>query len=207
MPTEFMTEKFVKDRKSLWPSLFDVEKMKKNRPIYLEKMRELLKQVEEKYAPKSENQQWILPGQHPTFADLNLGWTLKWALYQLRLKKEEGMRETDFPHLYRWLSRYAEHCKRGEKELKRELKGDEAKEMILNSKAEYQPVEHYEKESISIGTPVQIFATDCRDIHPQSGKIVAINQRETVIDLGNGLRMHHPRNGFKVVPEPNQSKL
>lgn len=52
---------------------------------------------------------------------------------------------------------------------------------------------------LKAGDTVKVDPNDAElDSHPQHGKLVGLNWKETVIELDNGLRLHFPKVGYVV---------
>ena len=58
-----------------------------------------------------------------------------------------------------------------------------------------------EKDPLGIkaGTDVTVENSDTEaGAHPQKGKLVGVNNKEVVVELKNGIRVHFPRIGYVV---------
>ncbi|KAI6393273.1 hypothetical protein MCOR20_010884, partial [Pyricularia oryzae] len=87
----------------------------------------------------------------------------------------------------------------------RKLKGKEAAQLILASRhnEDYTGAEltAADGEGLTRGSMVRLWPTDTGSGHRDSGKLVHMDQAEIVIENLRGVRIHAPRQGFKVRAE------
>lgn len=60
-------------------------------------------------------------------------------------------------------------------------------------------VDEQDPLGIRVGADVSVENSDTEPgAHPQHGKLVGVNGRETVLELKDGIRLHFPRVGYVV---------
>ena len=131
-----------------------------------------------------------------------------------------------FPKVFAWIERFRKAVADRKKELgegvkRKPLKGEKAASEILGSPFREELAENsvdnkdpvVAAEGLGKGVNVRLWPTDTGVLHKETGRLVAFNKNETVIETldksGDVLvRLHAPRHGFRVrKTEGNEAKL
>lgn len=191
MPTAALTQEFIKDRETIFPGLNNPS-YGDLRPSGLAEMKAKFQIIENDFLGKSSGP--FVTGEKFGIADLHAGWAVGWALKAIGLAQEPGFGESDFPRIYKWVASWpkAEYSDLGKEKVWETIKSAEytAEDIGVNDK---DPL------GISAGTAVTVENSDTEPgAHPQKGKLVGLNDNETVVELDNGIRVHFPRIGYVV---------
>lgn len=189
IPVAALTPDFVKDRESIFPSLKNPD-YASLRPSGLAEMRQKFNIIEHSFLSASP----FVAGEKFGLADAHVGWAVGWSLEKLGLGQEPGFSHQDYPRIHKWLSS-------GPKPDFKDIGEDDVKELLLNSEYSANEIGVDESDYLGIkqGTEVTVESSDAKaGAHPQKGKLVGLDQRETVVELKNGLRVHFPRVGYVV---------
>ncbi|KAH6644302.1 hypothetical protein C7974DRAFT_18294 [Boeremia exigua] len=199
IPTAALTPEFIKDRLTIFPALANPN-YAELRPSGLAEIKAKFNIIEKEFLGSSPSA--FISGEKFGLADLHAGWAVGWALKAIGLGQEPGFGEQDFPRIYKWVASWPkpQYTDLSQEQLMDKLKDADytAKEIGVNEK---DPL------SIRAGTDVTVENSDTEaGAHPQKGKLVGTNDRETVIELKNGIRVHFPRIGY-VVKEAKASGM
>jgi glutathione S-transferase len=191
VPTAALTPEFIKDRVTIFPAL-DNPKYGELRPSGLAEMKAKFHIIENDFLGKSSGP--FIAGEKFGLADLHTGWAVGWSLKAIGLDQESGFGEADFPRIYKWVSSWPtpQYTDRPQEQVWRAIKGAEytAKDIGVNDQ---DPL------GIKAGTNVTVENSDTEaGAHPQKGTLVGLNNKETVVELRNGIRLHFPRIGYVV---------
>ena len=141
----------------------------------------------------------FIGGDKVGVADIHSSWMLKWAMQTLDLQKEPGFSAKDFPKFHNWINGLSDHTPENDVP---KLKAKEAHEKILNSDYAVPSlgVPEGDPTGLKKGQDVVVVTNDDSrpEDHPQKGKLDGLSNREIVIQLENGLRVHFPRIGIYV---------
>ncbi|CAF0981637.1 unnamed protein product [Didymodactylos carnosus] len=186
-----MPPSFIEDRKDLFPLLIDPN-FEQLRPHALSETRGYLTTLE-----NNLHSDWIL-GQDLSLGDIEIIWVLRWALLDLKFSEEPSLSKEQFPKVYTWIDRFMVQVEKN-KSPSIQIKGDEAKRIILASNLDpVSGVDSNDPLLLKEGDQVVINSTDAKPTHPQEGKLIGLNGKETVIELDNGIHVHFPRIGYRV---------
>ncbi|KAF3011212.1 hypothetical protein E8E13_011619 [Curvularia kusanoi] len=191
IPTAALTPEFVKDRLTIFPSLANPN-YGELRPSGLGEMKAKFNIIENEFLAKSSGS--FIAGEKFGLADLHAGWAVGWALKAIGLGQEPGFGEKDYPRIYKWLASWP-------KPQYTDLSEDALKETLQNAAYSAKDIGVNEKDPLGIkkGSQVTVENSDTEPgAHPQHGKLVGVNEKETVIELENGIRLHFPRIGYLV---------
>ena len=191
VPTAALTPEFVKDRLAIFPALNNPS-YGELRPSGLAEMRAKFQMIENDFLGKSTGP--FIAGEKFGLADLHAGWAVGWSLKAIGLGQEPGFSEQDFPSIYKWVASWPtpQYTELSQEEVWEKVKGAEytAKDIGVNDR---DPLD------MKAGTDVTVENSDTEaGAHPQKGKLVGVNDRETVVELKNGIRVHFPRVGYVV---------
>lgn len=152
---------------------------------------------------------WILQTDKPSLADIEAIWPFHWLITlpgSPALPANQVSAEL-FPRVFAWIQRFdkAVGAAGSSGPKPRKLKGKEAAQLILASRhnEDYTGAEltAADGEGLTRGSMVRLWPTDTGSGHRDSGKLVHMDQAEIVIENLRGVRIHAPRQGFKVRAE------
>lgn len=161
-----------------------------SRPHALSEMKAMLAIFETAYLP---HQDWLL-GDRFSLGDVHVAWALKWFLLDLGNQSEPGFGSDNLPKVHEWLTRYIRETKLDMKT----LDATEAKEIILSGEYAKLVIEDDPLE-VRVGDLVSVYPTDAEPTHLTTGKLRALSSRESVVELQNGIRVHSPRLGQRII--------
>lgn len=189
IPVAALTPDFVKDRETIFPGLKNPD-YASLRPSGLAEMRQKFNIIENDFLGKTG----FIAGDKFGLADVHVGWAVGWSLEKIGLGQEPGFSHQDYPKIHKWLSSWP-------KPEFKDIGEEDVKELLLTSEYSAKDIGVDEKDYLGIkqGTEVTVENSDTKaGAHPQKGKLVGLDQRETVVELKNGLRVHFPRVGYVV---------
>lgn len=189
IPVAALTPEFIRDRETIFPSLKDPN-YASLRPSGLAEMRQKFNIIENDFLSKSS----FVAGDKFGLADVHVGWAVGWSLEKIGLGQEPGFSHQDHPRIHKWLSSWP-------KPNFKDIGEEDVKELLLNSEYSGKDIGVDENDYLGIkqGTDVTVENSDTKPgAHPQKGKLVGLDQRETIVELKNGLRVHFPRIGYVV---------
>ncbi|KAL0491898.1 glutathione S-transferase [Acrasis kona] len=197
-------ESFKEDRRTLWPK-FASKESSAQRPHNLSQLGYHIHNIENVL---QDGRKWMLGGDQPTLADLYIGFVLHFILFVLRTNTQEGFKRESLRNVHEFTTRYNHYIKSLSPTLTK-INGQSAKDLIESSNTEYAPTQHDTTDGtkINVGDQVEIVPSDQRAVNLQRGILVALNAREIVLDVGNRLRVHAPRLGFKLMKVELKSNL
>ncbi|KAJ4984249.1 glutathione S-transferase [Stagonosporopsis vannaccii] len=191
IPTAALTPEFVKDRLTIFPGLANPS-YAELRPSGLAEMKAKFSIIENEFLGSSLGA--FISGEKFGLADIHAGWAVGWALKAIGLGQEPGFGENDFPRIYKWVASWP-----------KPQYTDVSQEQLLDimKSAAYTTkdigVNDRDPLGIKAGTDVTVENSDTEfGAHPQKGKLVGVNDREIVLELKNGIRVHFPRIGYLV---------
>ncbi|KZM20194.1 uncharacterized protein EKO05_0001098 [Ascochyta rabiei] len=191
VPTVALTPEFIKDRVTIFPALNNPN-FGELRPSGLAEMKAKFQIIENDFLGKSSGP--FIAGEKFGLADLHAGWAVGWSLKAIGLGQEPGFSAQDFPRIYKWVSSWPTP------EYK-DLSQEDVWEVVQNAEYTAKDIGVNEKDPIGFkaGTHVTVESGDTEPgAHPQKGKLVGLNDKETVVELKNGIRLHFPRIGYVV---------
>ncbi|KAF5331708.1 hypothetical protein D9611_007708 [Ephemerocybe angulata] len=213
LPWEKLPAPFLKDRGDLMgaPSI-NAKGIIASRDGALSQLSSHLALLEEQL---SDGREWLLDTAQPGLPDISVHFILAWA------KGFESAKslwdEKRFPHVLAWLKRTSTVIAEKKKQQgpPPKISGAEAGKIIASSDYESYSVVGFDTEEaqrlrLQLGDTVRIAPTDTGKNHPTTGKLVALNLEEVVLEIQgkNGvLRCHFPRLGYSIAPVKKDSKL
>ena len=191
IPTEALTQEFIKDRLTIFPALANPN-YAELRPSGLGEMKAKFTIIENNFLGKSTGP--FIAGEKFGLADLHAGWAVGWALKAIGLGQQPGFGEKDFPRIYKWVAGWptAQYT---------DLPEDKVVDAVKSAAYTASDIGVDEKDPLGIraGVEVTVENSDTEPgAHPQHGKLVGVNGRETVLELEDGIRLHFPRVGYVV---------
>ncbi|EKM80318.1 hypothetical protein AGABI1DRAFT_113516 [Agaricus bisporus var. burnettii JB137-S8] len=194
---------FVEDRKSFMSAPLDVKVMEANRPRNMSKFAAHLVLVEEQLR---DGREWLFDTESPGLADLTVHFYLAWV------SKFPGVKSIydTAPVACQWLSRlsaWIEKKKNGQA-APRKLQGRDAGDLIATSSHEPLSAAGFNTmEADRLGLKendiVTVAPEDTARNFPTSGKLVALNVEEVIIQVQGQIgifHVHFPRLGFDIRP-------
>ena len=161
---------FVKDRSQFSGRSWDTEAVMKNRAEGLSRARGAFSFAEKTLLGHGGN--WILNGDKPTLADLNAVWVFDWLITMKpsALDNSNISKET-FPKVFAWCDRFREA--HGKLKATKRVKGDEAKELVVNGKSILPDIGIDPKDPLGLkaGDEVSITPVDSGRGNPTVGKV------------------------------------
>ncbi|KAK3360191.1 hypothetical protein B0T25DRAFT_515547 [Lasiosphaeria hispida] len=154
----------------------------------------------------ADGRKWVLGGEGPGLGDIEAVWVVHWVVGLKGMVKEGEVEEARFPRVYAWVRRFQERMEA----LKRKVVavgGEEARGVVAGSgrwegeigvDAGDPVVSFY---GLKNGMRVKVWPTDSGSGHVDVGVLLGIDGTEVVWETGKGLRVHAPRQGFRVRPE------
>ncbi|KAF2167960.1 hypothetical protein M409DRAFT_65989 [Zasmidium cellare ATCC 36951] len=192
IPSEMLTEGFVKDREAIFPFLTRPD-LKTLRPSAVAQFRSRLRQVEEEFLAGSAGP--FIGGSEISLADIHVVWTLRWALKNLGIGEKEGAGREQFPKVWKLVESLPEAAPEV-------LDASTVKKRILGSEYTAKgPVEVEAGDAYGIekGASVNVESFDSTPgSFPQAGKLVGTTIDEVVIEIKDGIRLHFPKIGYIV---------
>jgi glutathione S-transferase len=191
VPTAGLSQEFIKDRETIFSGLKNPN-FGELRPSGLAEMKAKFQIIESDFLGKSSGP--FVAGEKFGIADLHAGWAVGWALKALGLAEEPGFGEKDFPRIYKWVASWpkAEYS---------DLEKEKVREAVKSAEYTAEDIGVNEEDPLGIaaGSTVTVENSDTEPgAHPQKGKLVGLNDKETVVELKNGIRVHFPRIGYVV---------
>jgi hypothetical protein len=148
----------------------------------------------------SGDEPWIA-GERPGLADLHVAWVPKFALETIAYATMEGqgMGEREFPKVHAWLKRFEDHLPENERD---KVEREEATKRVLEASYAVKDIGVREGDLTGCkkGDMVAVVTTD--DTKPgnmaQKGKLCGLDNKEIVVELENGIRLHFSRIGYAI---------
>lgn len=130
---------------------------------------------------------------------------MEWVANTKGSLPKELISDSIFPRVYSWIKRFhtAVDAARATGPKVTSMAGSEAAKQILHSEfAESEVAANTAdaQDSVRKGVLVEVFPTDTGSSHRDKGVLVGLTEREIIIDLENGLRLHTPRTNYRVRP-------
>lgn len=167
-----------------------------------------------------DGRQWVLGGEVPSMADLEAVWLLRWLTAMPGSLEATGLDKGAYPKVFAWMGRFGEAVKtaRGKPPGKPEtVSGDQAAEMIVRASYNDGDGEIDETDPVTQalglkkGQLVKIWPSDYGYTHKDEGKLVGLTSSEVTIETvtagGATVRVHAPRQGFRVAPVAPGTKI
>jgi glutathione S-transferase len=192
IPMAAVTPEFKKDRETIFPALNRPD-LAQLRPSGLAAMKTIYQVVEREFLGGSPGP-FIGGAAKYALADVHVGWVIQWALETLGLGKEAGFGKEDLPRVYKWIERFPQPQFEN-------VTQEQVWETVLHAEYSAEDIGVDESDSLGIkkGTVVSVENIDTTPgAHPQNGKLVGLNEKEIVVELKNGIRVHFPRVGYLV---------
>jgi glutathione S-transferase len=197
LPDTVYNDDMIKDRKDLFDGLSRPD-YREVRPSNIEAFKEFMDIIEHEFL--KDGGPWIM-GDKPGIADLQAAWIPKFTLETIAYSTMEGqgMGKDRYPKTHKWLSQIPDHVPENQPDL---IDGEEAKKKILASQytAKEIGVQDNDVTGFKKGDKVTVGTTD--DTNPgnrlQPGKLVGLDEKQIVIELENGLRVHFSRIGYAI---------
>ncbi|KAK9415364.1 hypothetical protein SUNI508_10554 [Seiridium unicorne] len=189
------------------PSPFSKEALEARRPGALTEVRDAVEMLETTLL--ADGREWVLKTDSPTLADIEAVWPVHWLTGMPGALPEDVIGPQNFPKVFAWIKRFDKVTRAKAKELgkPKEVKGDEAATIITGSGFAEQEENVDEGEvlvkagGLKNGVSVQVWPIDTGSKHKDSGKLIAVTDKQTVIEIqgkAGSVRLHTPRHGFKV---------
>lgn len=153
-------------------------------------MKALLAKFETEYL---QHQDWLL-GDKISLGDVHVAWALVWFLFDLGNQSEPGFGPDRLPKVHDWLSRYRQETKMDVSS----IDAKEAQKTILSGEYAKLVIEDDPLE-VRVGDMVSVYPTDAEPTHLTTGTLRALSARESVVELENGIRVHSPRIGQRII--------
>jgi hypothetical protein len=154
----------------------------------------------------ADGRDWILKTKGPSLAEIEAVWVFHWLQGLKDALPAEQAFGQQFPKCWAWIGRFQQQVSAAARANRKPktIKGDEA--VALISRAEFaEPegsVDRGEASSLGKGDMVSVNPIDTGVKHKDLGKLVALSVSEIVIEskteLGQAVRVHTPRHGFRV---------
>ena len=204
-------DKFLEDRSEMIGVPFSREGLAAMRPEAIVHSRVYLDQVENKFL--ADGREFMSGTDKPDMTDIHTAWVWDWmigmSMFMGDAAAKEGITKENYPRTFAWLARNRQFHddllkKNGKPEI---LSNEDAYARVLGAN-EYEDVggiDPFDPLGLSQGQNVECWPTDSGQNHHDSGKLVAINAREVVIESevpgGKGhLHVHFPRVNFRIKP-------
>lgn len=176
------------------------------RPQALCDMRELVRMLETTLL--ADGRSWILNTDGPTLADIEALWLLYWLKVMPGALPAALIGPEQFPKVFALLDRFEEKV-RSMQELGQPEKADGEEVVRMLSASDFaEPAGDVDEtdpwvafQSLKKGDSVKVWPTDYGTNHKDAGTLVAIDDREIVIQVtgdAGDLKVHAPRLGFTV---------
>lgn len=206
----FQDPKFVSDRNQLVTGdpngkAFTPQTMAANRPAALVEISRYVEFLETTLL--ADGREFVFKTDGPSLGDIEAGFVLQWLTTMPGSLPEDVIGRGKFPKVFAWLDRFTEAVKKVA--TKHDvIKGAEAAKLILGSEyAETNGVVTSDPViaagGFNQGDVVTIWPMDQAPVNKDSGKLVAMDKEEVVIEIegkeGKKVRVHGPRHGFKIV--------
>lgn len=202
IPWKTLPEAFLKDRAALLGGPISPQAMVARRPAAESILIINMALIEEQL---SDGRDWLFDTELPGLADISVHFILAWA--RSFPGTEVLFDQNQNPHVSQWLDRLSKFFKeQASKNVPTVLEGKEAAKKIISSTHESYDVVGFDKTEasrlgVSAGDTVQIAPEDTGRNYPTTGKLVALNREEFILEVSatQGLiRCHFPRVGFTV---------
>jgi len=163
---------------------------------------------------------WVLGKEGPNMADVEVVWLLRWLTAPPGGLEGTGLDQKSFPKVFAWIGRFGEAVKAAEKGPSGKpetISGEQAAAAVVG--APYNDAEGEVDESDPVaqalglkkGQPVQLFPSDYGSAHKDEGKLVNLSSSEVTIETvtasGATVRLHAPRQGFRIAPIKEKTKI
>ncbi|KIL57905.1 hypothetical protein M378DRAFT_87284, partial [Amanita muscaria Koide BX008] len=205
LPWDQFPESFLRDRTNLSAAPIDPKAIVASRERTLSTLSCQLQLLEQQM---SDGREWLLNTEEPGLVDISYHFIISWVR---PFPAAKGLNLTErFPKITAWLERFSTVLKQKKQQLltTKVMNGDEAAASIVSST--YEPLDAIgfnEQEATRLGVKqdevVLIAPTDTGTKHPTTGKLVALNLLEMVIEIAapkGNIRCHFPRLYFAIRP-------
>jgi glutathione S-transferase len=196
---------FIKDRTELWAESWDRDHRAKKRTPAVDQMKGFYVFLEKTIF--ADGRQFVLGTDKPSLADIQSAWIFEWMMGLEGSYPEDSISEKIFPKTYAWCKRYRaavdEATNAGPKP--EEIDGAAAEKILASASAsENFPFDSKNPFGLKQGQEVQVSPTDTGLTGVQKGKLVGLDENETVVSTqtkaGTGITVHFPRWKFQVIP-------
>ncbi|KAF4620067.1 hypothetical protein D9613_005226 [Agrocybe pediades] len=212
IPWDKLPEAFIKDRSAashstclLLGSTIDPKALASRVPISQTTISSHLLLVEQQL---SDGREWLFDTETPSLADISVHFIVAWACTFDREKAAFDPKQS--PLTLQWIDRVSAWIKkqRDAQPAPGKIDGQAAAEKIVSSAHESYGVVGFDKLEatrlgISLGDNVQVAPEDSGRNYPTTGKLVALNREEIVLEVNGSkglVRCHFPRLSFFVRP-------
>ena len=193
--------KFQADRQEFSGRDFSPNALSKVRAESLGVVRELFELLEELM---TDGREWIVKTEAPSLADIEALWVVDWLLGMPGALPLSHFSERVYPHTFRYHARFSSLIRRRKDEAPKPVRvdGAQAAEFVLKAsvlyEARHDATDHL---GLNIGDKVVVWPLDSGsgEKNRDTGRLVGLNSEEVVLEKDNGLRVHAPRWGFRVV--------
>ncbi|KAK0720598.1 hypothetical protein B0H67DRAFT_196230 [Lasiosphaeris hirsuta] len=151
----------------------------------------------------ADGREWVLGGEGPGLGDIEAVWVVHWVIGLKGMVKEGEVEEDRFPLVFAWVGRFQERME-ALKEKVRAVGGEEARGVIVGS-GEWEGDISVEEGDPAVkfyglgkGTRVEVWPMDSGSGHVDVGVLIGIDGTEVVFETEKGIRVHAPRQGFRV---------
>ncbi|ORY80967.1 glutathione S-transferase [Protomyces lactucae-debilis] len=188
---------FIKDRASVFPILASgtLEKDPSIREHAIAEVQSLFTAIQDTFC--SNGKKWALGGDAPSLADAHVAWAVRFVIKGIKLdQKEKVLSKEALPRLHDWLERFEQALDLNTPT----LTGDEAKKVVFDAAS---PTTQGLGVQNGLGgfqknQKVSVSQSDADPTHPVDGQLLALDAKELVVALDNGLHIHFPRLGSKL---------
>ncbi|KAI9928463.1 hypothetical protein ASPWEDRAFT_67338 [Aspergillus wentii DTO 134E9] len=203
LPSDLLTDEFLRDRAQLTGATWDRKKMNLARPFAVSKMRQEFHFVETVLL--ADNKQWVQGTSEPSLGDLYAVWPFAWVVSIPGALKGTDITPDTFPRTFDWISRFVSIATAKSRAIKvNKVNGDTARQTILGSsfRTEKEAFDQADPCGYHLNSLVDVSPTDWGKHNPTRGRLVGLSMREFVLEVeeknGSTLRVHFPRRGFAV---------
>jgi len=170
----------------------------------------------------ADGRPWVLGEEGPTLADIEAVWVFHWVTGLPGMVDQELWKEK-YPRVMAWIARF-QAAVGAVKQNPPTLTGEQAADLIMGkskSEMESSSTGSWEDDRLGIdtqdevvkvcglrkGSRVEVWPTDSGMTHRDRGTLIGIEGDEVVWLTGKGVRVHAPREGFRVRPEGGEARL
>ena len=121
--------------------------------------------------------------------------------------------EKQYPKVFGWIARFNKELSAAKAKAPKptSLKGQEAAQRVLAAEFADKDIGVSTADPLGLrpGQQIDVWPLDSGFNSRDAGSLVGLNDEEVVIEkvVGNNIRVHFPRTGFRIVPVDAKSKL
>ena len=205
--------KFIKDRSALTGRSWSKEALDRAKPEALTEIRAAFTFLETGLL--ADGREWLLNTDRPSQVDLEAVWPIHWVLSMPGAIPDSVASAKTHPRVFAWVERFSAAVAQAKKSVQvQKIKGDFAADKAWSSEYAEESdsgVQEGDTSGLTVGTEVLVHPTDSGVLHKDRGSLVALSEREIVIEVSSGkgksVRVHTPRHGFRVVRAVDGAKI